>query len=410
MLTDEQKKELDKDIQEIVDARVQTQVEEKLAKEIVKRFTPSEGDIKFGLSAEERIVADKKGGFKSMAHYISELIEEGKTNHAPATLKAWDDAISRKDLAEGALSTGGYLVPEEFSTNIMEKALEESIVRPRASIQPMTSNRVVIPADVDANHSTNYFGGITIYRTGEAGQKTATSPTYSQIALTLHKVTGLCHISDELLEDSAIAVEANVTRKFSQAIAFVQDDDFLNGTGNNMPVGVLNAVNPALITVTAETGQGASTIVAENIIKMWARMYSAGKSRAVWVANDDTFPQLATMALAVGTGGVPLWMPAGGVSGLPYQTLMGKPLLWTEKAQAVGTAGDIALIDFSQYIIGEKGGLQVATSIHFKFDYDQQSFRFVLRYDGQPTWTSALTPLRSSSTLSPFVVLSSTRT
>ena len=89
---------------------------------------------------------------------------------------------------------------------------------------------------------------------------------------------------------------------------------------------------------------------------------------------------------------------------------MGKPLLWTEKAQTLGTAGDIALVDLSQYIIGEKGGLQVATSIHFKFDYDQQSFRFVLRYDGQPTWSSALTPLRSSSTLSPFIVLNSTRT
>jgi len=406
MLTDEQKKELDKDIETIVNDRVQKQVEERLSKEIIKRFSP----VEITSSPEDKIMADKLGGFKNTAHFIAELIEEGKTNQAPATLKAWDHAVQVKDLSEGSLSSGGYLVPTQISTNILEKALEDSIVRPRASIQPMTSNRITIPADVDANHSTNYFGGITIYRPGEAGQKTATSQTFDQIALTLHKVTGLCHVSDELLEDSAIAVEANVTRKFSQAIAFVQDDDFLNGNGVNQPVGVLNSVNPALITVTAETGQGASTIVAENIIKMWARMYSQGKAKAVWVANDDTFPQLATMSLAVGTGGVPLWMPAGGLSGLPYQTLIGKPLLFTEKAQTLGTAGDIALIDFSQYLIGEKGGLQVATSIHFKFDYDQQSFRFVLRYDGQPTWTSALTPLRSSSTLSPFVVLSSTRT
>mgnify|MGYP001597117567 CR=1 FL=1 len=406
MLTDAQKIEIDKDIQGIVDARVQTQVEERLSREIIKRFSP----VEITSSPEDRIMADKLGGFKNSAHFFAELIEEGKTNHAPETLAAWDNAVSKKDLAEGALSTGGYLVPTQVGAAILDKALEESIVRPRANVQPMQSNRITFAADVDANHSTNYFGGITIYRPGEAGQKTATSPTYSQIALTLHKVTGLCHVSDELLEDSAVAVEANVTRKFSQAIAFVQDNDFLNGDGANAPVGVLNSVNPALITLTAETGQGASTIVAENIIKMWARMYSQGKSRAVWIANDDTFPQLATMALAVGTGGVPLWMPAGGLSGLPYQTLMGKPLLFTEKAQTLGTAGDIALIDFSQYIIGEKGGLQVATSIHFKFDYDQQSFRFVLRYDGQPSWTSALTPLRSSSTLSPFVVLSSTRT
>ena len=390
-------------------AQIASQAAAKVVEEMSKAVKP-EDKVKVISAPEDRIFADKMGGFKNKAHFIAELIQEGKTHQAPETLKAWDAAVSVKALEEGSLSAGGYLVPEEFSARILEKSLEDSIVRPRAFIQPMASNRIVIPADVDTNHQTNYFGGITIYRPGESGQKTATDPTFARIALTLHKVTGLCHISDELLEDSAIAVEANVTRKFSQAIAFVQDNDFLNGTGNNQPVGVLNAVNPALITITAETGQGASTIVAENIIKMWARMYSAGKSRAVWVANDDTFPQLATMALAVGTGGVPLWMPAGGISGLPYQTLMGKPLLFTEKAQTVGTAGDIALIDFSQYIIGEKGGLQVATSMHFKFDYDQQSFRFVLRYDGQPTWTSALTPLKSSTTLSPFIVLSGTRT
>jgi len=406
MLTDEQRKELDKDIQAIVDERVQKQVEEELAKQIVKRFIP----VEIISSPEDKIMADKMGGFKSGAHFIAELIEEGKTNHAPETLAAWDKAVCAKDLAEGALSTGGYAVPVQIGSAIIDKTLEDSIVLPRASVQPMMSNRITFAADVDANHATNYFGGVTIYRPGEAGQKTASSPTYAQIALTLHKVTGLCHVSDELLEDSAMAVEADITRKFSQAIAFTQDDDFINGNGVNAPLGFLNSNNPSLVSITKVTGQGTSTIVAENIIAMWSRMYSQGKSRSIWIANDDTFPQLATMALAVGTGGVPLWMPAGGLTGLPYQTLMGRPLIFTEKCQTLGTIGDIALVDLSQYKIGTKAGLQVATSMHFKFDYDQQSFRFVLRYDGQPTWTSALTPLRSSSTLSPFIVIPSDRT
>ena len=392
----------------MIDARVQKQVEERLAKEIVRRFS----SVEITSSPEDRTMADKLGGFKSTAHFISELIEEGRTNRAPATLKAWDNAVKKTAgyMEEGDLAQGGYLVPPQLSANIIEKSLEASIVRPRAYVQPMTSNRVLIPADVDANHATNYFGGITIYRPGEGGQKTPTNPTYEQIALTLHKVTGLCHVSDELLEDSAIAVEASITRKFGQSIAFVQDDDFLNGNGSNQSLGALNASNPSLITVDAISGQGASTIVAENILDMWSRLYPAGQSRAIWIANNDTFRQLATMAIAVGSGGVPLWMPAGGLSGLPYQTLMGKPLIFSEKLQTLGTAGDIALVDFSQYVIGEKRGLQVATSIHFRFDYDEQSFRFVLRYDGQPTWTSTLTPLRSSATLSPFIVLNSTRT
>jgi len=362
-------------------------------------------------SPEDALMEDRKGGFKSLGHYLTDLVKVETEKVVPETLRSWDNAIRKTAgyMEEGDLAQGGYLVPEEFSNKIMEKSLEDSIVRPRASIQPMVSNRIVIPADVDADHSTNYFGGITIYRTGEGGQKTATNPTYARIALTLHKLTGLVHISDELLEDSAIAIEANVTRKFAQAIAFVEDDDFLNGTGVNQALGVLNSANPALITVTAQTGQGANTIIAENIRDMWCRMYPAGQNRAVWIANIETFPQLFGMSLAVGTAGVPIWLPAGGISGAPYQSLMGKALILTEKCQALGTAGDIALIDFSQYVIGQKGGLRIATSICFRFDYDEQSFRFVLRYDGQPTWTSTLKPKRGSNTLSPFVVLSSTR-
>ena len=386
------------------------------AKEITRKVPAGDTEVKVFASPEDKLFKDGMGGFKSVAHFLEELIKDDTarftgSREVPETLRAWDAAVRTKDLSEGSLSAGGYLVPTQIGAAIIDKALEESVVYPRASIQPMTSNRITFAADVDANHSTNYFGGITIYRPGEAGQKTASSPTYEQIALTLHKVTGLCHISDELLEDSSVAVAADITRKFSQAIAFVQDDDFINGNGVNAPLGFLNSNNPSLITVTAETGQGASTIVAENIIKMWARLFPQGANRCVWIANPDTFPQLATMALAVGTGGVPLWLPANGLAGQPMQTLMGRPLLFSEKCQTLGTAGDISLVDLSQYKIGEKaGGIQIATSIHFKFDYDQQSFRFVLRYDGQPTWTSALTPLRSSSTLSPFVVLSGTRT
>jgi HK97 family phage major capsid protein len=277
----------------------------------------------------------------------------------------------------------------------------------------MTSNRIEIAADVDSNHSTSYFGGITIYRPSEGGQKTASNPTYQKIGLTLHKLVGLVHVTDELIEDSAIAIEADVSRKFSEAIAFVEDDDFLNGSGTNMALGALNSANPCLVTVTAISGQGASTVVAENIRDMWARMYPVGQSRAVWLANNDVFPQLFGMALSAGTGSVPIWLPAGGISASPYGTLMGRPLILTEKCQTLGTAGDIALVDFSAYIVAGKANSEaptVATSMHFKFDYDEQSFRFVLRYDGQPLWASALTPKYSSSTLSPFVVLNSTRT
>jgi HK97 family phage major capsid protein len=145
---------------------------------------------------------------------------------------------------------------------------------------------------------------------------------------------------------------------------------------------------------------------------MWARLYPAGHKNAVWVANPEMFVQLFGMAISTGLGSIPVWMPAGGIAGKPYETLMGAPIFYSEKMQALGTAGDIGLADFSQYIIGQKdsGNPTVTSSIHVRFTTDETAFRFVLRYDGQPSWKSVLTPKRGSSTLSPFVVLNGTRT
>ena len=399
---------------ELTEERI-TEIAAKAASQVIENLKP-EPRLPIGdgvtLDETDNALSDPKAGFKSFGHFCTDLIKAEVSKDVSPELRKWEGVMQKTAgyMEEGNLAQGGYLVPEEFSNKIMEKSLETSIVRPRAVIQPMGSNRLVIPADVDADHSSNFFGGITIYRTGEGAQKNRTNPTFGRIALTLHKVTGLCEVTDELLEDSVIALEANLTRKFSQAIAFVEDDDFLNGNGANMPIGVLNTINPAIVTVTAISGQGAATIIAENIRDMWMRMYPAGQAKAVWVANIETFAELFAMEMAVGTGGVPVWLPAGGMSGTPYQTLMGKPLIFTEKCQALGTAGDIALIDFSQYIIGQRGGLKMASSMHLRFDYDATVFRFVLRYDGQPTWLTTLQPKRGSNTLSPFVVLNSSRT
>jgi len=385
------------------------------AKEVTKRFEPNDINVKVVNNPEDVLKADKFGGFKSAGHFYNDVMKAaGPNGRVSKELSAWHDANIKTagTMEEGDLAQGGYTVPIQVNSSIRETSLEAAVVEPRATIQPMSTYRLELPADVDADHSSNFFGGITIYRQNEGKQKTASNPTFGRIALTLHEVAGLVGVTDWLLQDSAVALESYLTRKFSQAISFTKDDDFLNGTGANQPLGVLHSANPALITVDAVSGQGASTIIAENIIDMFSRMYPEGQNRAVWIMNPECFPQLAKMALAAGTAGIPVWMPANNLAGSPFQTLMGRPLILTEKCQALGTAGDIAFVDFSQYLIGQRGNgtPEIASSIHLYFDYDKTAFRFVLRYDGQPSWLSAITPKRGSKTLSPFIVLNSTRT
>ncbi|MDY6835501.1 MAG: phage major capsid protein [Chloroflexota bacterium] len=363
--------------------------------------------IQVGDSPEDKVLADKTGGWEFFCEFARDIYKAGPWGDGQSeNLKRWAQACKTAGhVEEGEMGQGGYLVPEEFRAQLLMTSLEASIVRPKCTRIPMATNSIGIPAVVDASHATTFFGGVQIYRPGEAQQKTASKPAFGKVKLTLHKLTGFVYVSDEIMEDSPISLQPLLTTMFGEAIAFTEDDDFLNGTGTNMALGAFNAGNPSLVAVSKESGQDADTIVTENILKMWSRVHPRSRKNAIFLANNDTLTQLCTLVIAVGTGGVPVYMPAGGVSGMPYDTLLGKPLIYTEKMQTLGDQADIGVADFSQYLIGDKGGVKTAQSIHLRFDYDEVAFRFVMRYDGQPWWLSPLTPKRSTDTLSPFVVI-----
>ena len=205
-----------------------------------------------------------------------------------------------------------------------------------------------------------------------------------------------------LLTD-AVALGSVIQQAFAEEFAFVIDDAIIRGSGNGQPLGILNS--GAFVSVTKETNQVADTIYFENIIKMWNRLWSRSRPNAAWYVHQDTLPQLQTMAQVVGVGGVPVYLPASGAAGAPYSTLMGRPVIEIEQADTVGDQGDIMLLDLSQYLMIDKGGLEAAQSIHVRFLYGENTFRFILRTDGQPIWNSPLTLFNSSTTVSPFVLL-----
>jgi len=196
-------------------------------------------------------------------------------------------------------------------------------------------------------------------------------------------------------------LEALLLRIFPQALSYFEDDAFINGIGSGQPVGILNA--DALVTVSKETGQAATTIVAENIDKMYSRMLPSSRSRAVWVAHPDTLPQIVSMSRSVGTGGSAVMM--NNMAGSAPASLYGRPLIMSEKCQTLGTAGDLFFVDFGYYVVADRQSLSMAASPHVRFQNDETVWRFTSRLDGRPWLESALTPRNGSNTLSPFVNL-----
>ena len=308
-------------------------------------------------------------------------------------------------LNETVPSEGGFLVEQESSQTIYERAYSTGEVLSRIKPLPIGAGRngLKIPGVDEASRADgSRWGGIRGYWEGEADQLTGSKPKFKLIELTLRKLTALVYCTDDLLED-AVALEAWLMKNVPLELNFKAENSLFNGTGSGQPLGILNA--PCLVTVPKEANQAADTIVFENVNKMWSRCWAPARKNAAWFINQDCEPQLNKMSVAVGTGGIPVYLPAGGLSQSPYSTLFGRPVIPVEYCPTLGDAGDIVLADWGQYEAIDKGAIKTAASIHVRFDYNETAFRFVFRFDGQPTWKSALTPFKGDSTLSPFVAL-----
>lgn len=296
---------------------------------------------------------------------------------------------------------GGFLIPEYLRSELLRVALEKAVVRSRARVVPMETLTVPFPMIDTTSNASNIYGGVTAYWTEEAASLTDSSPTFGRVKLEAKKLTAYSEIPNELFADSIISLQMFINEIFPEAIAWFEDIAFIRGSGVGEPLGFLNGA--AVVSVAKETGQAASSIVWENLVKMYSRMLPSSLSSAVWIAHIDTFPELATMSLSVGTGGSAIWLN-NGVAG-PPMTILGRPVYFTEKVNTVGTAGDINFVDLSYYLIGDRQAIQADTSPHYRFQNDQTTVRFIERVDGRPWIQSAITPNHGTNTLSPFVQL-----
>jgi len=393
---------------------------------ITSRPDPSEGEgrqaARSVVQEEVRCVVRKADGtykegraidpvkeFRTFGEQLTAVVRAGRTGEIDPRLLQLR-AIS--GASEIVPSDGGFLVQHDFAGEILQRSYEMGQLLSRCRRIPIgaNSNGLKIPAIDESSRATgSRWGGVQVYRTNEGGDLAAKKPKFRLMELGLKKLTGLAYATDELLQDAS-ALEAVFSQAFQEELTFTIENEIMSGSGAGEMLGVMNS--NALVTVSKEGSQVASTFVAENAMKMWARMWARARMNAVWFINQDVEPQLYQMNVKIknvagseNVGGMPVYIGPGGLSGQPYGTLFGRPVVPVEYCQTLGTKGDVVLADLSQYVVIDKGGVQSASSIHVRFLNDEQTFRWVVRNDGQPTWHAALTPFKGSNTQSPFVTI-----
>lgn len=416
-LTEEETKEYAAHEQELSSVQASLAREEKLQEHSrslrsvrdLNEDTPEEAVARYDrLPAEAKKPEneDPRCGFDSHRDFLVSVMNAGMSlgrrvdsRLKPLAAAQWQAAAGADEQSTISDPYGGFLIPPAFAPNLMSVMAEEDPISSYTTKIPMSSPTVKIPARVDKNHTSSVSGGLRVYRRAETDDTASSRIEFEKVELHAASLMGVAYATEEVLERSPMSFIAILEAGFRDEFASVLIKERLFGTGVGEFEGVMNS--PCLVSISKETGQAGTTVVYENIVKMRARCWKY--SNAIWLANHDTLPQLMLLNQSVGTGGAVIWQPSARED--HPDTLLGRPLFFTEFCKTLGTTGDIILGNWTQYLEGTLAPVRQAESMHVRFLNHERTFKFWLENAGRCWWRSALTVNQGSNSLSPFVAL-----
>ncbi len=233
-------------------------------------------------------------------------------------------------LQEGVDADGGYLVPEEYDSRIIDILNEENIMRRLGhTITTSGEHKINVAATKPAAAWIEEGGAIQF-----------SDATFGQILLDAHKLHVAIKITEELLYDNAFNLEGYIVKEFGKAIANAEEDAFLNGDGVGKPLGLFAATGGGHVSGTT-TALKTDDIV--NLIYALKRPY---RKNASFIINDKNIAVLRTLK---DNNGAYMWQPS--VQAGEPDRLLGYSLHTSQFAPE----NAVSFGDYSYYNIGDRG-------------------------------------------------------
>ncbi|NPV80181.1 MAG: phage major capsid protein [Firmicutes bacterium] len=278
----------------------------------------------------------------------------------------------------GTDAGGGVLAPQGFIAEVLRARQETAVMRRVARvIGPVNSAQVEIPRSLT---------GVTATWLAENAAIVPGDPSFDKLTFTLHKMGALTQVSNELLADSGINVEALLSQLFGEALAKLEDAAFFNGNVAGQPKGILQDAN--IQTVAAAAGAAVSV---DDILNLYDAVPPQYQGTAVWVMNPATMSLLRKLKDTAGR-----LMLTSDLTGPAPITLLGRPVYLSSNMPAVAlNAKSILFGDLRDaYIIVDHANLGVQRSADRYFEADQVAFRVIARVDGQVALPEAVRILK----------------
>ena len=317
---------------------------------------------------------------------------------ASAAYADWSSYMTGFEQTSGVTTTltnGNEIIPE-LMPGVKEQAGARLSGLDLMNIE--SSSKGVVEYYRDEN--TYQVDGLVAAWSTEGGTRSTTRDPINKGHLELDPLYVFAALTQEIMDDAPL-LESRYIRKAPQCMRVEIWKKILSGNGVGEPLGILNGSSTISV-----TRSGASQVTYADLINMEARYIGAGMTDGFYIANQTVLPQL--LQVKDGSNAY-IWKENrnDGVLSNPIMgSLFGRPVIVTEDAEALNTAGDFMLINPAGYLaVQQERGISFATSPHFYFDTNKMALRWETRFGGQPYFSSAYTPRKGGSTLSNFVNL-----
>lgn len=270
------------------------------------------------------------------------------------------------NVLEGGVENGGYLVPDEFDSQIMEALYANNIMRKLAGSIKTTGEHKIPVSGEDPKAAW----------LDEGEKMNLSNMSFNQVILDAYKLGVAIPVPEELLNDSAYDIQQHVTQIMGRSLGNAEEDKFLNGDGTKGPTGIFDATNGGTQAVTVS-----GDISYRDVVKLVYSLKRPYRKNAAFIMNDKTVQDISSL---VDGQGRPLWVESL-VAGEPGK-LMGYPVETTETCPE----DKIAFGDYHYYKIGDRGGRTISRYNELGALEGQVYFTGKERVDGKLTIKEAV--------------------
>ena len=154
------------------------------------------------------------------------------------------------------------------------------------------------------------------------------------------KLAAMVKMDEAFVHDASFNIENYLIKRFAKNFGRAEENAFINGNGNEMPTGILNATGGAEVATTVDN------ISYDDVISLFFSVKPEYRKNAVWLMNDKTALALRTLKDNAGNY---LWRDSD-------DTILGKKVIMSEfMPDAESESKPIAFGDFSYYwVIGRR--------------------------------------------------------